>query len=171
MEATIGKQVLTDEGLRTLMSEAELCVNSRPLSVLSTDEEDYDVLTPLKLLTLADSPPVWGSFTASDTCSKKLWRHVQFIADQFWRRWCKEYRNTLQERRKWHGTRDNCCIGDLVLVVDENEARCHWPLGRVTAVYSSADGLVRSVQVFAKGKQIRRPVTKLVSIMKNEDMM
>ena len=80
---------LDDESLRTLMIEAEAIVNSRPLTTDDlTDPDSQDVLTPNHLLTMKSSiilaPP--GNFLRADVYSKKRWRRVQQLADEFWQR-------------------------------------------------------------------------------------
>lgn len=41
-------------------------------------------------------------------------------------------------------------------------------MGRITEVYPGNDGGVRVVDVLAQGKVLRRPITKLVSILDSE---
>ena len=55
----------------------------------------------------------------------------------------------------------NFYVGDIALVADDNVARSQWALGRVENVFPGADGLVRTVEVRAKGATLKRPVTKL----------
>jgi len=74
------------------MIEAEAIVNSRPLTTDDlTDPDSLDVLTPNHLLTMKSSvilaPP--GNFQGADVYSKKRWRRVQQLADEFWQRWRK----------------------------------------------------------------------------------
>jgi hypothetical protein len=47
-------------------------------------------------------------------------RVSQYLIDQFWRRWTKEYLPTLVTQRKWNESIENLNIGDLVLVKDIN---------------------------------------------------
>ena len=49
---------------------------------------------------------------------RRRWRHSQFLADQFWRRWRREYVPHLIERSKWRNIQRNICRGDLVLIVE-----------------------------------------------------
>ena len=42
-----------------------------------------------------------------------------------------------------------------------NVGRNQWALGRVQNVFPGADGLVRTVEVRAKGETLKQPVTKL----------
>ena len=92
---------LDDEALRTLMTEAENVINSRPLTVENlSDHESPEPLTPNHLLTSKTEvvlPPP-GCFERLDFYSRKRWRHVQFLANQFWIRWRSEYSSQFQQR-------------------------------------------------------------------------
>ena len=87
----------------------------------------------------------------------KRWRLVQFLANQFWNRWRVEYLPALQERSKWNKQHRNLKTDDIVLVKDECNPRCQWPL-----IYPSEDGLVRKVKVMIGSSTYDRPVRKLV---------
>ena len=77
---------------------------------------------------------------------------------------------TLQERQKWNQPKRNLAINDIVLVKDPDVVRNKWPLGRVTSVIPSDDGLVRKVYVktTSSAEPLLRPVTKLVVLAENE---
>lgn len=90
---------LDDESLRTFMIEAETIVNGRPLTV----DNSLEPLTPNTLLTMKSKivmPPP-GKFERVDLYSKKCWRGIQFLANEFWSRWKKEVLQSLQIRSKW----------------------------------------------------------------------
>ena len=118
---------LDDELLVTLMVETEDIVNIRPLTYLDMSSPDSaEPLTPLQLLTLKSKvvlPPP-GKFVKEDLYCRKRWRRVQFLANEFWSRWRKEYLPTLSERRKWTGIHENLRKGDIVMMLDENVPRC-----------------------------------------------
>ena len=67
--------------------------------------------------------------------------------------------------------RRNVKVGDVVVIVDVNEARCHWAMGRVMKVHSGRDNLVRVVDVLSRGKMMARPVTKVVVALQSEDLL
>jgi transposase InsO family protein len=153
-----------DEMLETVLCEAESIVNSRPLTKISDDLNDLSPVTPNHLLMIKKHvalPP--GVFQESDMYRKR-WRAVQFIVDQFWKQWLKQYIPELQCRSKWLKKEKNFKVGDLVLISDENTPRGVWPMGIVDSVNVSKDQLVRSVTVRTKASSFVRPVTKLVSL-------
>ena len=59
------------------------------------------------------------------------WRQSQALANFVWRRFTKEYLPSLTERRKWKEKKLNMEEGDVVLVVEPNQSRGVWPLGRI----------------------------------------
>ena len=72
---------LNDEALSTLMIEVEAIVNSRPLAV-----EVEAAISPSNLLTIKSKvvmPPP-GSFGTVDLYSKRRWRGIQHITNEFW---------------------------------------------------------------------------------------
>ena len=90
---------LDDESLWTLMIEVEAIVNSRPLTPDDlTDPDSLDALTPNHLLTIKSSvilaPP--GNFQRADVYSKKRWRRVQQLTNEFSQRSRKSYLQSLQ---------------------------------------------------------------------------
>ena len=168
---------LDDESLRTLFTEAENIVNSRPLTIDNlSDADSPEPTTPKHLLTLKAKvvlPPP-GNFTQLDLYSRKRWRRIQYLSDQFWRRWQHEYCLLQQKRQKWNSVAPNSQVGDIVLMRDESCPRNQWPLAKVTEVYPSEDGLVRKVRLLVtksgNRKLFERPIHKLVLIYRpNED--
>ena len=70
LHAVIGEGTVTDEMLLTVMAEVEGLLNSRPLTHVSTDPDDYQALTPNHFLIGCASPnlpPPSSSRTA--TCA------------------------------------------------------------------------------------------------------
>lgn len=172
---------LDDESLSTFLIEAEAIVNCRPLTVNELSSPEYpNPLTPSQLLTMKSSvilPPP-GSFQRADLYSKKRWRRVQYLANEFWVKWKADYLQSLQPRQKWVRTRRNMAVDDVVIVKDDNLPRNRWQLARVFKTYESDDGLVRKVKVVVADPSIdkhgrrskapvflERPVQKLVLLM------
>ena len=146
LKALLKEQVVNDEVLSTVMTEANNILNSRPLARNSDDPRDEEPLTPNHLLQLrpcTSLPP--RIFEKEDLYCRR--QQTQFLANLFWKRWIKEYLPTLQERKKWNEPKENFKVGDVVLLMDENFRRGQWPLAGVLEVFTSDDGLVRSAAV------------------------
>ena len=92
---------------------------------------------------------------------------MQYLANEFWSRFKKEYLQASQERPKWNTVRRNLAVNDVVLIMDEDTPRNKWAMGRVTEVFPSEDGLVRKVDLKVAGSAsaLKRPVTKLVLLV------
>ena len=169
LESTMTGKTFTDDGLCTLLCEAEAAINSRPIAILGNDPS-CPALTPQKLLNLGSSMNSEINLDDRKIDNVNRWKHIQIVASQFWKRWCREYRSSLQGRQKWTAEKRNVKVGDIVLIVSEMEARCHWPMGRVTGVERSSDGLVRCVNLYAHGKEYKRPISKLVLLIEGEEL-
>ena len=168
LKSVVREQILCDEALATLATEVEKVLNDRPITQVSNDHRDPQPLSPNNLLLLRPSmcfPP--GLFERDDNYCRRWWRQVQYLANIFWRRWLKEYLPTLQVRQKWHNSRRNLAVNDLVLVCDVTSTRGHWPLGLVQEVSKGRDGLVRSCRVRVNGTVKVRPITKLCLLEQN----
>jgi len=162
MTAIMKDQVLDDERLETIFCEVESIINSRPLTPVSDDPKDEGPLTPNHLLLLRPVPTLSpGPFTKTDIYGRR-WRHVQYVADCFWKRWLTEYLPLLQQRQRWRDQERNIAVDDVVLIQDENSPRKAWPLGRVIETKVSADGLVRLATVKTRWTTLTRPIHKLV---------
>ena len=156
------KHRMSDEVLETIFCEIEYIINSRPITKLSEDPNDGVPLCPNQLLLNKSNQFNPPCVTNPSDVYRSRWKFVQFIADQFWKKWILQYLPELQRRSKWQDPKRNFAVGDLVLLKDENTPRYLWPLGLVVEVYKSDDDLVRSIKVKTKSSQFVRPVTKAV---------
>ena len=86
-ESLLNNQVLASDSLHTLLCEAELNINSRPITRPSSDARGENPLTPFKLLCLSEDPVSCGKFDAKYNYCNKRWRYVQYMACQFWSKW------------------------------------------------------------------------------------
>ncbi|XP_076278422.1 uncharacterized protein LOC143208163 [Lasioglossum baleicum] len=169
LKRVIGDTTLTYEEMATLLSRIEACLNSRPLTPLSEDPHDFDPLTPGHFLVgePIHSPPEAPPNDATCTLTSR-WRLITNMHDHFWRRWSKEYVNTLQQRTKWQRRQENLRVGAIVLVKDDLSPPTRWPLGRVEDVIGQ-DGLVRVVILRSGTRTFRRAVTKVVVLPVHTD--
>lgn len=176
---------LDDESFRTFLTEVENIVNSRPLSIANLNDTDcLEPLTPNHILTMKPrvllSPP--GSFPNADLYSRRRWKRVQHMANEFWFRWRRDYLDALQTRNKWCIKRKNLKPGDIVVLREDEPVRNKWPLAKVIQVFTDDDGLVRKVRLLksdsgldSNGKRVRdvsfldRPIHKLVFLFSVPD--
>ena len=86
-------------------------------------------------------PP--SNFTIRDIYSRKQWRRVQHVANEFWCRWKKEVALTLQNREKQNNRKRNCQV-----VLPRQEAdRNQRSKGRIVNIYSVNKSNARSVRL------------------------
>lgn len=162
INALCKEQILNDEGLSTLMCLVKSIVNGRPITVVSSDPNDSEPLTPNHLLLLREGPVApCDNFDKADKYCRKRWRQVHYLATIFWRRWTREYMPTLQVRHKWVEPVRNISLGGIVLVVDEHLPRNVWLLGRGVEVHHGSDHLSRSAKVKTRTTTLVRPIRKL----------
>ena len=172
---------LDDESLGTFMCEAEAIINKKPLTGRwPADPDSLAPLMPNHLLTMKSKivlPPP-GNFQNPVMYSRRRWRRVQHLANEFWCRWKKEYLHSLQLRQKWLKPQRDLRIDDIVLIKDDCLARTHWQLTRVLKTNQDADGHVDTVKLTLadpdlspKGVHLKplcvleRPIHKLVFLM------
>lgn len=175
---------LDDSSLRTMFYEAMAIVNSRPLTVDGlNDPMSLEPITPNHLILMKSKialPPP-GEFVKEDVYANKRWRRVQYLIEQFWSRWKREYLLNISTRQKWHTPRRNLKVDDLVIIKEDTLPRNQWHLGRVIETTEESDGLVRRVKVLvgertsarkqdhpSKPSIIERPIQKLVLLLESE---
>ena len=156
------EQTMTEESFPTFMCMAENIINNRPITTVSMDPSDLELLTPNHLLLhRADNMPPGVFGGEEDLYARKRYKQVNYLADIFWRRWIKEYLPELHRRTKWQIKSRGLHEGDLVLVVDTSLPRNQWNLGRVL---EGSEGDKRSARIRTKTGDVVRPLAKLCLI-------
>ena len=160
---------------RPILAEVAAIVNSRPITAIPSDTDEPLPLTPSILSTqktrLLGLLP--GKFVSQDVYTRWRWRKVQYLAEQFWIRWRREYIQNLQVKIKWNREHRNLAIDDIVLMKDEQAHRNNWPLGRVVHVIKSEDGRVRRATVLIRRdgqrRTYERPISALVLLVPSDE--
>ena len=125
-------RIFAEEALYTFLCEFELSVNQRPLSAISGDIKDYNLLAPNHFtIGETNANPTTGQFDNSQINHHKKWENVQAATNMLWNRWRKEYIPTLTQRQKGLVHNRKFKIGGLVIVNQSNVPRSYWPLGRI----------------------------------------
>lgn len=164
LKRVIGEASLNFEEMYTILVQIESCLNSRPLTPLSTDVNDYAPLTPSHFLigdSLASCPE--AEFLEIKISRLSRYQRLQQLYQQFWDRWSKEYLTSLQTRSKWKKDIQNSLkTGTLVVLVENNLPPLRWPMARVIELHPGKDNVVRVVSVrMANGAVLRRSVAKI----------
>ena len=158
----VGDQILTVEEFMTVLAQVEAVLNSRPLCPLSTDPLDLEVLSPGHFLTTEPLVAVPSpDLTPLSMSRLGRWQLIQRIHQDLWKRWHREYLNTLQQRPKWWTSVDPLAVGDLVLIKEDNAPPLRWKRGRVEALHPGSDGVPRVATVRVADGSIQRPLVKL----------
>uniref|UniRef100_A0ABD2W2Q2 Integrase catalytic domain-containing protein n=1 Tax=Trichogramma kaykai TaxID=54128 RepID=A0ABD2W2Q2_9HYME len=153
----------SDEVLGTLLAEVEHCVNSRPLTHISSDTKYCIALTPNHFLLSSSSGQL--SLPRFDKVSLNLrnqWKLSQFYADWFWKRWLHEYLSSLHPRKRCYKVTVPLKVDDCVLIYDENVKRNAWRKGVIIKLMPGSDGQVRVAVLRAQLGELTRPTNKLV---------
>lgn len=162
----VGDKLFTYEELETYTCEIEAILNSRPITPLSDDPNDFRALTPAHFL-IGDTLTNLSSpdFTNETTNRLSSWQHVQYVKQHFWKRWYKEYLNQLNVRSKWQlRTPEDIKIGSMVLLKEDNKPPFQWPLGRICEVFPGADGKVRVISVKTISGTYKRSITRVAPL-------
>ena len=170
LKRVVGTQILTYEELSTVSTQVEACLNSRPLTTMTS--HDSDGLTPLTPghFLLLKPPTAYPEYPGlpEEPCKLKKWHLCQSIVQHFWDRWSREYLQSLQTRTKWKTAHPNFQVDDIVILKEDKTFSCHWPIARIIETYPGKDGLVRVVRITTGTATYKRPITKL-ALLHRED--
>ncbi|XP_074030316.1 uncharacterized protein [Leptinotarsa decemlineata] len=164
IKKVIGGTLLRFEEYATILSQIELCINSRPITPISNDPSDLNPLTPNHFL-FGDSFTgiEEADFFNTKTNTLSRWQHLQKMKQDIWKRWQKEFLSTLQQRTKWKTNSANIMVSDQVLVID-NSINSKWPLGRIIEVHPGNDNLIRVVTVKMASGTSKRAITRIAKL-------
>ncbi|GFW79082.1 integrase catalytic domain-containing protein [Trichonephila clavipes] len=163
-----GNSKFSYEELLTLITQIEAILNSRPLTPLSSDVDDLEVLTPAHfLIGRPITAIVEPSLLQCESNRLNVWQRITKSVQTIWKRWSLSYLNSLQQRKKWIVNKENLKLGDMVLIRKEN-LPCKWLLGRVVKIYMGKDKKVRVVDI-KTGKGIYKRSINRLSILPIEN--
>ncbi|GBO24147.1 hypothetical protein AVEN_206031-1 [Araneus ventricosus] len=147
--------------LKRFMAKRGL-LNSRPLTPLSSEVEDLEILTPGHFLIgrLITAIPEPLMMELNDN-RRNRWQLLTKKVQTIWKHWSKNYLNNLQRRHKWMFKKDNVQIGAIVLVKEDNVPVSNWPLGRIVKLYPGKDNIIRVVDIKTKTGIFKRSVSRL----------
>lgn len=166
----VGSSVLTFEEFLTISIQIEGILNSRPLSPLSADFDNFEVLTPGHFLI---GKPIIGLpepnlLDVRDNLLNR-WERRQKMVQQIWKNWSNSYLSHLQQRTKWYFMKNNINVGTMVLLKEPNLPPLKWSIGRISEVLPGKDGLVRVVKVKTSRGEYKRSISNICILPISKD--
>ncbi|GFW11249.1 integrase catalytic domain-containing protein [Trichonephila clavipes] len=162
LKRALGRSRLTYEEFETVIIQVEGILNSRPLTPISNDFDNFEVLTPAHFLIGRSINSILEPLVINISDNRlSRWQRTTKVIQVVWKKWSTDYLNTLQQRGKWMIEKDNVMCGTMVIVKEDFTPVCNWLLGRVVEVYHGSDGKVRTVRIKTKNGEFRRPITKI----------
>ncbi|GFY19008.1 integrase catalytic domain-containing protein [Trichonephila clavipes] len=153
----------TFEEFETIMIQVEgILKNSRPQTPLSSDADNFDVLTPGHFLIgrPITSIPEPNLIDVNENRLSR-WEKITKVVQPTWKKWKSDYLNTLQARSKWITEKNDLMIGQMVLIKEDFLPINTWPLDRILEVYYGSDGKVRVVKVKTQSGEFKRAISKI----------
>jgi len=170
LASVVGRALLTDDELHTVVCTIEAQMNDRPLTYVSNSPDDPPPLTPSQLMTgyRLDSVPVAIIDPEEDKDPTMFTReiltrrqkHMQKVLQHYFQRFKCEYLTALRQQASKCKDSKVPEVGDIVQVHD-NTPRTRWELARITDLHKGKDDKVRSVTLRTGRGTITRPVTLL----------
>ncbi|XP_065073062.1 uncharacterized protein LOC135697345 [Ochlerotatus camptorhynchus] len=161
---TVGNTNIAYEQMVTLLAQVEMCLNSRPLTPMSSEPSDLEVLTPGHFLIGSNMQAVPEADLHGVPDNRlQLYEQTQKHLQNIWARWYPEYLQQLQSRAT-KGCKPPVTVevGRIVVIKEDNVPPAYWPLGKIIKLHPGKDGVVRVVTLWtAPGKDIVRAVVKL----------
>ena len=158
----VGGSNLTYEEMLTVITQIEAVLNSRPLCPLTSNEEDFGVLTPAHfMINRSLNSIIEPDLTNIKENRLKKWQKISKLVQLFWQKWRLNYLSEVQQRGKWRFEKNDIKIGDMVLLIEENLPTNKWPLGKIIEVYQGTDGKIRVVKVKTQNGTFKRAISKI----------
>ena len=144
----IGDSVLTFGELQTVLYEVANMMNERPIGVKPGNCIDLGTYLCPNEITLgrASAGVPHGDFDVKDDPNKRF-KFISELVDGFWKKWQRDYFPGFLLRTKWHSSRRNIRVGDIVLIQDNNAVRGTWYLAQGLETEPGRDGIVRNVRL------------------------
>ena len=166
LRKTLYRTLQNYDDMSTLLKEIESVINSRPITYLYSDDT-VEPLTPSHLLIGRRSTQLPHDLSSvTDTENRNRYR--ERLLGVFEQKWKTLYLSELQNYHIVTSKKKQIDIipqiGEVVIIKDPTP-RANWKLGRVTNIYNSRDGSVRSIEVMKPNRNIiRRPPQLLIPL-------
>ena len=167
IKKSVGRALLTFEQLRTLFTEVESVVNSRPLTYVNDDVDGTSyALSPAHLIygrriSGDQNQECYEVVSTHESLTKKARHHRQLLR-QFTKRWRREYLTSLRENARKVNTKEpHVKVGDLVILKNDGTARCFWKIAKIVKLIEGKDGKIRAAEIRVMGSNENRSAITL----------
>ena len=169
------------EEFRTIILELSAVINDRPLIGVGAEVDAPTALTPAMFLKGGPQPQPLSSIlpidelrndepAAGDMLRKQLIERTTYfkaLSVRWWREYITLLRNTTHTAGRV--TRP-VQVGDVCILVDDNQPRQKYPLVRIVEAHQGRDDLVRTYTVrFQNGRLSRRAIHLLIPLEVTDD--
>ena len=163
LKKVIGKAILNEVELQTILVQVEALINERPLTAIHSGD-DCQIITPSQLINGRCLAHVYREDKPEFDPTKRM-RYLNTIKQQFWTQWTRQYIPTLMTRSKWQKPMEGSLQeNDIVLLQKENTKRHLWPLAKVLKTIKGRDGHARTIQLELDGKLVTRPINHAIKL-------
>ncbi|KAK6744964.1 hypothetical protein RB195_011585 [Necator americanus] len=187
-----GKPHHSIDNLRTVLTEIEACLNSRPLTYQGSELDTLSSIRPIDFLqhdliltfpydatSSKDDPdylpPERIRGLATKREAEQAFQSSCQNTEHFWNVWQQNYFTSLREmHRKYISSQRHHHlipkVGTVVLLCDPLLHRNEWKLARITQTNAGRDGQIREVELITSTKRkIKRPINLIVPLELNDD--
>nr|CAI5841724.1 unnamed protein product [Callosobruchus analis] len=149
---------VTYEELNTLIIEIEGIMNSRPLFVSSNDPNDLNPISPSHFL-IGRAITTIPDPNLTKIAEHRLPRlqHLQQLYQRFW----KHYISQLHQQYKWRSSPSKPVVGSVVLIKNDQQPPCRWPIGRIVELFHGRDGICRTASIKTNKGYVVRSIRHL----------
>lgn len=159
LKCSLGRALLTNTELTTMLTEIEAVMNARPITHSSEDPNELRPITPSVFLQEETNISVPDLDEINISSLNNRVRYVHRVREGLRERFRKEYLGSLC----LHSAKVSAPIevGDIVWVASDLQKRVDWELGLVVKVFPGKDNVVRVALVKTANSEFLRPVQKL----------
>ena len=165
---------LTHEEFYTVLVQIERVLNSRPLTYFNDDDIEepptpihlycgHRILNPIEGEGYESAPDFNNNH--EQVLSRK--HQLEQVLQSLWKRWRKDYPLELRSTHVGKKNKESSIkVNDIVIVLDDNQKRNKWRLGKIEKLIAGKDGIIRGTElkVAEQNKKpivIMRPLQKL----------
>ncbi|CAO4372442.1 unnamed protein product [Caenorhabditis nigoni] len=172
LQKELGKTLLDFHSLRCILAGVETMINIRPLTPHMRNTDDMVALRPIDfqlpgvLLELpANEIPFDPKRSKTDNRTREHLQKLDAAEENLWKGWALGYLLHLRESKH----KNKRCstlkpkVGQVVMINTNLVRRQKWPLGIITKVFESKDGIKTAV-VKCKGRLYKRSVCHLIPL-------